>query len=39
MSGNITNHLTAGGASWGSPLAPGSFYLAAKKAENQTNQN
>lgn len=24
------NHLTAGGASLGSPLAPGSFYLATK---------
>jgi len=39
MSWNSANYFTAGGASWGSPLAPGSFYFAAKRAGNQTNQN
>jgi len=36
MNGNFNDHLTAGGASWGSPLAPGSLYLVAKAQENKT---
>jgi hypothetical protein len=33
MNRNIIDHSTAGGASWGSPLAPGSFYLVANLRE------
>jgi len=34
MNWKITDHSTAGGASWGSQLAPGSFYLAANLRES-----
>ena len=33
MNWNIIDHSTAGGASWGSQLAPGSFYLVANLRE------
>ena len=33
MNWNIIDHSTAGGASWDSQLAPGSFYLVANLRE------
>jgi hypothetical protein len=34
MNRKIIDHSTAGGASWGSQLAPGSFYLVANLRES-----
>jgi hypothetical protein len=38
MNRNIINYSTAGGASWGSPLAPGSFYLVPNAREINTTK-
>jgi hypothetical protein len=39
MNWNIIDHSTAGGASWGSQLAPGSFYLVANLREINRTKN